>query len=152
MLFRSGLADPRALTLAIAAKESVHFLGVPEGALALAEAAVYLATAPRSNALYRAYGEAVDDIRLGKNPPVPYAIRNAVTGLMANQGFGKGYQYAHDLDEAVAGMQCLPDELAARRYYRPTARGFEKTLGERLTLIDEMKQRSRGGPKGGSSQ
>jgi putative ATPase len=138
-----GLADPRALTIALAAKDAVHFLGRPEGDLALAEAAVYLATAPRSNALYTAYGEATAEIRAGTNPPVPLHLRNAVTGLMRGVGYGRGYRYAHDEDEGVADMSCLPAELATRRYYRPTERGFEKTLRERLDGIARMRERAR---------
>ena len=138
-----GLADPRALSITLAAKDAVHFLGLPEGALALAEAAVYLATAPRSNALYVAYGEASADVRSGMNPPVPLQIRNAPTRLMSQLGYGKGYVYAHDTEEGVADMDCLPSEVAGRRYYRPTERGFEKTMRERLEWIADRRKEAR---------
>ncbi len=118
-----GLADPQALVLAMAAQQAVHFIGLPEGALALAELVVYLAAAPKSNALYVAYGEAARDALETRAEPVPLWIRNAPTGLMKDLGYGKGYRYAHDEAEGVAGMECLPEGLAGRRYYRPTDRG-----------------------------
>jgi len=127
-----GLADPRALTLALAAKDAVHFLGRPEGELALAEATVYCALAPKSNALYRAWGDVKQAIAAGATDPVPLALRNAPTGLMKHEGYGKGYQYAHDQKDAVTGMDCLPERLRGIRFYRPTRRGLEKQLGERL--------------------
>ncbi|MDX1389072.1 MAG: replication-associated recombination protein A [Acidobacteriota bacterium] len=127
-----GLADPRALTLAVAAKDAVHFVGRPEGDLALAEAAAYCALAPKSNALYKAWGEALDAIREGSSEPVPMHLRNAPTDLMRNEGYGEGYRYAHDHVGAVTDMECLPPALAGRRFYRPTARGFEEQLRERL--------------------
>jgi putative ATPase len=127
-----GLADPRALSIAVAAKDAVHFIGRPEGDLALAEAAVYCALAPKSNALYAAYGEVQAEIRSGYDDPVPLSIRNAVTGLMAREGYGSGYQYAHDFDDAVTDLECLPERLAGRRFYKPTGRGAERELAERL--------------------
>jgi putative ATPase len=127
-----GLADPRALTLALAAKDAVHFVGRPEADLALAEAAVYCALAPKSNALYVAWGEILEAIRSGASDVVPLHLRNAPTGLMKAEGYGRGYEYAHDAGDAVTGMQCLPDSLAGRRFYRPTDRGLEKSLAERL--------------------
>ena len=127
-----GLADPQALVLAMAAQQAVHFIGLPEGALALAELVVYLSAAPKSNAVYRAYGEAVQDAMTTRAEPVPLWIRNAPTGLMRDLGYGKGYAYAHDEAEGVAGMECLPEGLAGRRYYRPTDRGHEGDLGSRL--------------------
>jgi putative ATPase len=136
-----GLADPQALPLTIAAQQAVHFIGLPEGALALAEAVVYLAAAPKSNALYRAYGAAVSDSLEGRADPVPLWIRNAPTGLMKNLGYGKGYRYAHDEEEGVAGMECLPDRLAGRRYFTASARGAEGALGERLEAARMIRER-----------
>src|SRR5258706_13335212 len=127
-----GLADPQALVLAMAAQQAVHFIGLPEGALALAERVVYLSGAPKSNAVYRAYAEAVQDAMTNRAEPVPLWIRNAPTGLMKDLGYGKGYAYAHDEAEGEVGMECLPEGLAGRRYYRPTDRGLEKDLGSRL--------------------
>jgi putative ATPase len=130
-----GLADPRALTLALAARETVEVLGMPEAALALAEAALYLALAPKSNAVYVAWKEAAKDVGEGIAPPVPLHLRNAVTSLMESVGYGRGYEYAHDTGEGVAAMDCLPEELKGRRYYRPTDRGLEKALRERLEYL-----------------
>ena len=127
-----GNADPRALSLAMAAKDAVHFIGMPEGNTALAQAAIYLAVAPKSNAVYRAYGEAARDAHENRAAPVPLHLRNAPTRLMKDLDYGKGYEYAHDHEGAVTSMRCLPDELADRRYYRPTNRGLEKAIGERL--------------------
>jgi putative ATPase len=127
-----GLADPQALVLAMAAQQAVHFVGMPEGALALAELVVYLAAAPKSNAVYRAYGEAVGDALLTRAEPVPLWIRNAPTRLMKDLGYGQGYRYAHDETEGVSAMDSLPDSLAGRRYYHPTARGAEADLASRL--------------------
>lgn len=132
-----GLADPQALVVAMAAQQAVHFLGMPEGKLALAELTVYLALAPKSNAVYRAYGEAQADVEQTRNDPVPLHLRNAVTGLMRGIGYGKGYEYAHDLTEGVSAQTHLPDNLSGRVYYRPTARGFEATLRERQTRLRE---------------
>jgi putative ATPase len=127
-----GLADPRALMIAIAAKEAVHFVGRPEGDLALAEAAVYCALAPRSNSLYAAWGELREAIREGATDPVPLHLRNAPTALMKAEGYGRDYEYAHDAEDAITSMECLPERLRGRRFYRPTDRGFEKTLSEKL--------------------
>jgi putative ATPase len=138
-----GLADAGALTLAVAAKEAVHFIGMPEGALALSEIAVYLALAPKSNALYTAYGEAVDDIRQQPNLPPPLAIRNAPTKLMKEAGYGKGYRYAHDLPEKTAGLSCLPDALQGRNYYRPDGEGREKALKERADALRALREKLR---------
>jgi putative ATPase len=137
-----GLADPQALGLTLAAQQAVHFVGLPEGALALAQAVVYLAAAPKSNALYVAYGEAARDALETRADPVPLAIRNAPTGLMKDLGYGQGYRYAHDEKDGVAALDCLPDALRGRRYYRPTERGSESELGRRLEaarLIREHK-------------
>ena len=130
-----GLADPKALPLAMAAQQAVHFIGLPEGALALAELVVYLALAPKSNAIYRAYGEARADVARTRNDPVPVHLRNAPTGLMKAQGYGAGYRYAHDYEGGIVAQQNLPENLAGRRYYHPTDRGFEEELNRRLGHI-----------------
>ncbi len=135
-----GLADPQALVQAMAAQQAVHFVGLPEGALALAQLAVYLAAAPKSNAVYKAYGEAVRDALTTRAEPVPLQIRNAPTGLMKGLGYGAGYRYAHDEAEGVSAMQCLPDGLLGRRYYRPTARGLEPRLAERLEAARKLRE------------
>ena len=127
-----GMADPQALVQAMAAQQAVHFIGMPEGALALAQLVTYLSAAPKSNALYVAYGEAVGDALNSRAEPVPLWIRNAPTPLMKDLGYGKGYAYAHDEAEGVAGMDCLPENLRGRRYYRPTARGEEARTAARL--------------------
>ena len=136
-----GLADPHALALTIAARDAIDFLGMPEGGLALAEAVVYLSLAPKSNALYTAYGQVRDDIENTAAEPVPLHLRNAPTGLMKSVGYGKGYQYAHDLESKVAAdMQCLPDNLRDRVYYRPTAQGSEAEFAERLKRIRDLRK------------
>ena len=135
-----GLADSQALVLALAAQQAVHFVGLPEGALALAQLVVYLAAAPKSNALYRAYGEAVKDALETRAEPVPLQIRNAPTGLMKNLGYGRDYRYAHDEAEGVAQMDCLPPGLAGRRYYHPTQRGREADLAARLEAARLVRQ------------
>jgi putative ATPase len=127
-----GLADPDALVQANAAAEAVHRLGLPEGALALAQAAVYLAQAPKSNALYAAWKNATAAIRDGARHPVPHHLRNAPTRVMKDLGYGEGYDYAHDHEEGIAPMRCLPPELADRVFYRPTERGFEAEAARRL--------------------
>lgn len=127
-----GLADPQALTLALSAMQAFHFLGLPEGELALAEAAVYLATAPKSNAIYMAYEKARKDVKERGALPVPLHIRNAPTKLMENLGYGQGYKYAHDYPEGIVEQDYLPKELGARSYYQPTERGLEKIIGQRL--------------------
>jgi len=142
-----GLADPRALEVAVAAMQAAHFIGMPEGNLALAEAAVYLSLAPKSNALYAGYGEVVADAQKSVAEPVPLHLRNPVTGLMAHFGYGKGYQYAHDAPDRLTEMQCLPDHLKDRHYYRPTDEGFEKRLREKLEAIREWKQQHARGDK-----
>lgn len=133
-----GLADPAALELAIAAQQAVHFIGLPEGALALAEITAYLALAPKSNALYAAYNQVRDDVNNTRNDPVPMHLRNAPTKFMQKEGFGKGYKYAHDYDEGVIGQQNLPDNLKGRTYYKPTDRGFEKEMSRRMERIQEI--------------
>jgi putative ATPase len=127
-----GNADPQALTLTLAAKEAYDFLGSPEGELALAQATLYLALAPKSNAAYVAYNEARADVEAAPAEPVPLHIRNAPTGLMKNLGYGQGYQYAHDAPDARVDQEHLPDSLRGRRYYRPTDRGLEAELSRRL--------------------
>jgi putative ATPase len=130
-----GLADPHALQLAMAAKEAVDFIGMPEGNLALAEAVVYMCVAPKSNALYTAYGAVQRDVEQTVAEPVPLHIRNAPTRLMKDLGYGTGYQYAHDIESKVADMDCLPDSLRGRRYYYPTDEGVEKRIKDRLEDI-----------------
>jgi putative ATPase len=127
-----GNADPQALSVAVAAKEAVHFIGMPEGNTALAQAAIYLATAPKSNAVYTAYSRAADDARNGTTEPVPLHLRNAPTKLMRELEYGRGYRYAHDEAEGIASMECLPPGLADRRYYVPSDRGFEREITKRL--------------------
>jgi putative ATPase len=133
-----GLADPNALSLCMAARDAVDFLGMPEGNLALAQAVVYLALAPKSNALYTAYGEVQQDVEATAAESVPLHLRNAPTGLMKGLGYGQGYQYAHDVEGKIADMQCLPDNLRDRTYYHPTNEGVEKRIRERM---EEIKRR-----------
>ncbi len=137
-----GLADPMALPKAIAAQQSVHFLGLPEGALALAELVVYLALAPKSNAIYAAWSAVREDVANTRNDPVPLHLRNAPTKLMRESGYGKGYRYAHDFDDGIVGQQNLPDNLEGRRYYEPTNRGYEQELTERLARVREIYERT----------
>lgn len=127
-----GLADPRALTLTIAAQQAMHFIGLPEGALALAEAVAYLAAAPKSNAIDQAFRAAQKDVRETRNDPVPLHLRNAPTNLMQELGYGKGYRYAHDFPDAIVAQQNLPDRIAGNRYYFPTDRGTERGIKERI--------------------
>ena len=138
-----GNADPQALAVALQAKDAIDFLGMPEGALALAQAAAYLALAPKSNALYVACGRIQEDLRAGLTDPVPLAIRNAPTSLMKSLGYGRDYQYAHDAAEGTTDMECLPDRLRGRRYYEPKPFGYEKTLQERLKEIADLRGRAR---------
>lgn len=140
-----GMADPQALPITVAARDAVDFVGMPEGNLALAQAAVYLALAPKSNALYEAYGAVQQDVEQTVAEPVPLHLRNAPTGLMKGLGYGRGYQYAHDVESKVADMQCLPDNLRDRVYYQPTSEGLEKRIRERL---EEIKRRRSQTPKG----
>ena len=142
-----GLADPNALALCMAARDAVDFIGMPEGNLALAQAVVYLALAPKSNALYTAYSDVQQDVERTAAEPVPLHLRNAPTGLMKGLGYGKGYQYAHDLEDKIADMQCLPDNLRTRVYYHPTSEGVEKRIRERL---EEIKRRRRAAKDGSS--
>jgi putative ATPase len=141
-----GLAEPGALAVTLAAKDAFDFLGVPEGNLALAQAAVYLALAPKSNAVYTAYGEVIEDVHKTEADPVPLHLRNAVTGLMKNVGYGEGYKYAHNFEEKVTDMTCLPDNLANCTYYKPTDQGFEQRLRARLEEIRRLKSRTAPNP------
>jgi putative ATPase len=139
-----GLAEPGALAVTIAAKEAFEFIGPPEGYLALAQAAVYLSLAPKSNALYVGYGAVHEDLQKTIADPVPLHIRNAVTGLMANLGYGKGYQYAHNAEEKVTDMTCLPESLLGRVYYKPTDQGFEVRIRQRLEEIRKIQKKPSG--------
>ena len=134
-----GLAEPNALALCMAARDAVDFIGMPEGNLALAQAIVYLCAAPKSNALYTAYGAVQQDVESTAAEPVPLHLRNAPTRLMKDLGYGKGYEYAHDIEDKVANMQCLPDSLKNRVYYQPTNEGVEKRIRERLEEIRKIK-------------
>lgn len=127
-----GMADPQALVIATAAQQAVHFVGMPEGNLALAQAVVYLATAPKSNSLYTAYSRVQQDVEKTRNDPVPFHLRNPVTGLMREIGYGKGYKYAHNFPGHFVEQQNLPDSLQGKRYYYPSDQGFEKEIASRL--------------------
>lgn len=135
-----GNADPRAITVALAAKDAFHFVGMPEGWIPLAQAATYLATAPKSNASYMAYREAKKDVKSLGGLPVPLHIRNAPTKLMKGMGYGKGYQYPHDYNEAIVDQQYLPDKLKKKNYYRPKDSGYEKRIMERMEYIKGKKK------------
>ena len=141
-----GLADPGALVIAMAARDAVHFLGMPEGDVALAQAAVHLAAAPKSNALYRGYGAARRAVREAPNEPVPLEIRNAPTGLMKELGYGRGYRYPHDAPEKIVAQEYLPAGLRGRRFYHPTAEGREREVGERLERWRQIRRRLREEP------
>ena len=136
-----GLADPRALTLALAAKDAYHFLGSPEGELALAEAAVYLATAPKSNRVYTAFAQAMEAAAAYPTEAVPLHIRNAPTKLMEQLGYGAGYEYAHAFEHAYVPQEYLPEVLRGASWYQPTAAGYEKTIGERMEFWKQLKER-----------
>ena len=136
-----GLAEPNAVQVALGAMQAFEFLGPPEGNLALAQAAVYLALAPKSNAVYAAYGDVQEDLQRTMAEPVPLHLRNAVTGLMKNIGYGKGYQYAHNAEEKVTNMTCLPESLSDRVYYHPTDQGFEARIRQRLEEIRRIKSK-----------
>ena len=135
-----GNADPQALTLAVSVKDAVHFIGMPEGGVALAQLVAYLAAAPKSNAAYAGYSEAVHEVRQGDNPPVPLHIRNAPTGLMKDLGYGRGYKYAHDYEDQSAPMECLPEALAGRRFYEPKDVGLEKEIRARLEKMKSARK------------
>jgi putative ATPase len=138
-----GIADPQALVVAVAVKDAVHFIGMPEGNTALAQAVVYLSTAPKSNALYVGYGQAAGDALHDVAEPVPLQLRNAPTKLMKQLEYGKGYRYAHVEPDAVTAMDCLPERLRGRHYYRPTERGFEKEIKRRLDAWEGIKAKRR---------
>ena len=138
-----GLAAPEALNLCLSAKDAMHFLGQPEGDLALAQAIVYLALAPKSNAVYTAYGAVLGDIEATAAEPVPLHLRNAPTKLMKSLDYGKDYQYAHNVEGRVADMECLPPSLANRRYYHPTQEGREKLLAQRMDEVARIRQGKR---------
>jgi putative ATPase len=142
-----GLADPDALRQTLAARDAVHFLGMPEGALALAQAVVYLALSPKSNALYKAYKKTSGEVATGHNPPVPLHLRNAPTRLMKELGFGDGYVYAHDTQDGIGDMSCLPDSLAGTLFYQPGDRGFEAELSARMEQIRQwhLRRQARAG-------
>jgi putative ATPase len=143
-----GLADPRALTLTLAAKDAQYFLGTPEGELALAEAAIYLATAPKSNRVYEAFGRAMDAARQYPAEGVPLHLRNAPTGLMQELGYGAGYKYAHAHEEAYAPQEYLPEALRGVTWYIPTDSGYEKIVRERMEFWKRLRERAGGGPGG----
>ncbi|HSG47841.1 MAG TPA: replication-associated recombination protein A [Longimicrobiales bacterium] len=149
-----GLAEPQALQVALAARDTFHFLGSPEGELALAEATVYLSVAPKSNRVYGAWKEAQRAARETPNAPVPLHIRNAPTGLMKELGYGKGYQYDHDFPDGVSPQRLVPDELAARRFYEPGGLGFERTVAERMAWFQRKREeaRARGGSEVGNAE
>ena len=138
-----GLADPRALELAVAAYDACHYLGMPECSVHLTQAVVYMSMAPKSNSLYVAYETAKQDAVKMLNEPVPLVIRNAVTGLMKDLDYGKGYQYAHDTEEKLTAMQCLPDSIKDREYYKPTTEGLESRFKDRLERIKDWKKKHR---------
>ncbi len=140
-----GLADPQALGIALAARDAYHMLGSPEGELALAEAAIYLATCPKSNRVYEAWGAALEAAKATPAAPVPLHVRNAPTGLMKDMGYGKDYRYAHAEPEAYAPQEYLPEELRGREFYRPSDFGAEKPIGERMKHWEELKRKGREG-------
>jgi putative ATPase len=140
-----GLAAPEALNLCLSAKQAMEFLGSPEGDLALAEAVVYLALAPKSNSVYTAYGAVQAEIEHTRQEPVPLHLRNAPTRLMKELDYGKGYRYAHDEEGRVADMDCLPDSLQGRSYYQPTQEGREKMLAQRMEEIRKIRTGKHGG-------
>jgi putative ATPase len=140
-----GLADPRALEVALAAKDALHFLGQPEGELALAEAVLYIATAPKSNRTYEAWGAALRAAREHPAEGVPLHIRNAPTKLMEELGYGKGYDYAHAHPEGYSAQEYLPEVLRGTRFYEPTEFGFEKELTKRLAWWAELRRKSKRG-------
>ncbi len=135
-----GNADPRALQIALAVQQAVHFIGLPEARINLAQGVTYLATAPKSNASYLGINQAQAEVRKSGALPVPKYIRNAPTKLMKEQGYGKGYKYAHDFNGGVADQQHLPEQLAGTKFYRPTERGYEKLIGERMAYLEGLKK------------
>ena len=144
-----GLADPRALEQATAAVEAFRLIGEPEGDLVLAQVAVYLAMAPKSDSVYAAFGQVKKDVQQTIADPVPLHLRNAPTSLMKQLGYGQGYQHAHQFEDAVTGMECLPEALRGRRYYIPTDRGMEKRIGERLEELRRKMRKHQTNPSSG---
>jgi putative ATPase len=140
-----GNADPGALRVALSARDAFVSLGMPEGALALAQAAIYLAATPKSNSVYEAYGKVIEELRRGGADPVPLALRNAPTALMRDLGYGRDYAYAHDEPEGTAGLECLPDRLRGRRFYHPKPVGHERALGERLQEMESRRAKKAAG-------
>ena len=138
-----GLADPRALEIAVAAYQACHYIGMPECTLNLTEAVVYMSIVPKSNSMDVAYSLAKQDAQAHFAEPVPLVIRNAPTKLMKDLDYGKGYQYAHDTDDRLTNMQCLPDSLLGRQYYQPTEQGLEARFKTRLDQIKEWKKQHR---------
>jgi len=136
-----GLADPKALEIAIAVFNACNYIGMPECGVNLAQGAIYLSLAPKSNAVYTAYNEALKDAQNTLSESVPMHLRNAPTKLMQEMGYGKGYKYAHDFKDKVANMECLPDNLIGRNYYRPLDSGFEKDLIQRVKYIKKIKNK-----------
>jgi putative ATPase len=137
-----GNADPQALQVAVSAMEAFQFIGLPEGDLALAQAAIYLATAPKSNALYTAFQRVQKDVRELKNMPVPLHLRNAPTSLMKELGYGKGYQYPHDYPDHFIEEEYLPENLRGKLYYHPSDQGFEKEIKRRLEYWRKRKSQN----------
>ncbi|MDP2915605.1 MAG: replication-associated recombination protein A [Candidatus Aminicenantes bacterium] len=142
-----GLADPQALAVTLQAKEAYDFLGTPEGELALAEAVIYLGSAPKSNRAYAAFTKAMKDVEMSPYEPVPLQIRNAVTGLMKEIGYGQGYAYAHDFEFGTTDMETFPEKLKGRRYYEPGVLGFEKDIKKRIDWWESVKAKIRDGKK-----
>ncbi len=142
-----SLADPRALEQSVAAMQAVHFLGIPEGDLALAQAAIYLAVAPKSDAAYRAMNSVRDDVEKTIAEPVPMHLRNAPTAAMKQWGYSSGYQHAHKFEEAITDMECLPPSMIGRQYYTPSNRGLEKRIAERMEEIRRAKAARRAEPE-----
>jgi putative ATPase len=139
-----GLADPGAVQQAMACMQAVHFLGEPEGDQALAQIAIYLALAPKSDAAYRALSVVTDTVEQTPAAPVPFRLRNAPTSLMKNMGYAKGYRHAHGEPDAVTDMQCLPETLAGHTFYHPSDRGFEQKLQERMRWLEKKKKKMAG--------
>jgi putative ATPase len=138
-----GVADPQALRISLDAKQAYEFIGLPEGKLALAQCVIYLAAAPKSNSVYSAYSAVVDEVEHTRAEPVPLHIRNAPTRLMKNLGYGKGYQYSHDVEGKVADMDCLPDSLRGRKYFHPQEIGIEARIKQRLEEIAKLRKKDR---------
>jgi len=143
-----GMADPRALEQCMASQQAVHFLGIPEGDLALAQAVIYLAVAPKSDASYRALNAVIEAVQSHRDEPVPFHLRNAPTKAMKQWGYGAGYQHAHNFEDALPEMECLPESLAGTRFYEPTNRGLEQKISERLDAIRNRKRKPDESPAG----